>query len=291
MRLFPNVIIIILLLTATLGASFVNYAGANPIWHEWKKEGKVAAPTDTLPPEILILSPMNNTSYASNNVSLTFNVTIPKSNKSSFSISEVYYRTSWQRLAKISINFESTNGDPRLSINMTNIPEGPHWLEVYATATGFGYWTRNVTDHLSPTPHIIHYYVDYRITGSAMVNFTIDTQPPIISTLSVENKTYHSSNITLNVIVNEPISQVIYSLDGQRNITISGNTTLTNLLEGEHNLTVYVVDPAGNVGTIKTVYFSVDLPESIPITLIAVSAASAAVTGTVILKYVRKRKH
>jgi hypothetical protein len=71
--------------------------------------------------------------------------------------------------------------------------------------------------------------VSYKLTGSSMVNFTIDTTPTIISALSVKNKTYFTSNVTLNVIVNEPVSQVSYSLDGQEKENIAGNTTLTNL--------------------------------------------------------------
>jgi len=76
--------------------------------------------------------------------------------------------------------------------------------------------------------------------GYAQVYFTIDNTPPAISNLSVENKTYYSTDIQLNFSVNETASQISYSLDNQANVTINGNTTLTGLIEGSHNLTVYI---------------------------------------------------
>ena len=90
--LLTVVFITVLLLSAMLGALFVNYGRANPFWHTWEKEGEVPPPAGTLPPEILILSPKNKTAYASNNVSLTFNVSLPESNNVSLSINEVYYQ-------------------------------------------------------------------------------------------------------------------------------------------------------------------------------------------------------
>jgi hypothetical protein len=288
-KLLTTAFISMLLLSVVLVALFVNFGRANPFLHTWEKEGEVSPPAGTMPPEILILSPTNKTAYASNNVSLTFNVSIPESNNVSSSINEIYYRASWQQLKKTSVNLKSPKYNlPQISINLTDVPEGPRWLEVYATAEGgFAHWTRNVTEGY----HKIQYYVTYsEITSSSLVNFTIDTTPPIISALSVENKTYSTPNATLNVIVNEPISQVIYSLNGQRNVTAAGNTTLINLPEGEHNLTVYVSDTAGNTGNSKTVHFSVDVPEPFPTAPVAASGASIAVLGIGLLVYFKKRK-
>ncbi len=49
-----------------------------------------------------------------------------------------------------------------------------------------------------------------------------------------------------------------YNLDGQANTTITGNTTLTGLLDGSHYVVVYANDTAGNMGASNTVYFTVD---------------------------------
>ena len=72
----------------------------------------------------------------------------------------------------------------------------------------------------------------------------------------MDNKIYFSSDVPLTLTVNEPVSQVTYSLDGQRNVTTAGNTTLTNLPYGEHNVTVYTTDKAGNVGASGTIHFN-----------------------------------
>lgn len=66
-----------------------------------------------------------------------------------------------------------------------------------------------------------------------------DTTSPYITHLSLENTTYSTGNVPLNFVVNENITQATYTLDGQANVTIAGNTTLTGLSAGVHNVTVY----------------------------------------------------
>jgi hypothetical protein len=122
---------------------------------------------------------------------------------------------------------------------------------------------------------------------SEPVNFAIDTISPRFSLLSPENKTYAAGDISLNLTVNEAISQITYSLDGQENVTIAGNTTLAGLSYGSHRLTVYATDTAGNTGVSETVYFSI---EPFPTTLVAVAVMSAASAGASLLLYFGKRK-
>jgi hypothetical protein len=47
-----------------------------------------------------------------------------------------------------------------------------------------------------------------------------------------------------------------YSLDGQENVTIAGNTNLTGLSHGAHFVTVYANDTADNMGSSDTVHFT-----------------------------------
>jgi hypothetical protein len=118
----------------------------------------------------------------------------------------------------------------------------------------------------------------------------VDLKPPKISVLSVENITYDKFDISLNFDVNEPVSQVTYSLDGQENMTISGNTTLTGLANGVHSVTVYAWDVAGNVGTSETTYFSVKVPEPFPfVPVAAVSVVAVALVVAGLLVYHKKR--
>ena len=85
-----------------------------------------------------------------------------------------------------------------------------------------------------------------------------------------------------------------YSLDGNDNVTIAGNTTLTNLSSGLHNVTVYAMDKNGNIGASETVTFSIAEPEkeTFPTVSVAVvSGASLAIAGVGLLVYFKKRKH
>lgn len=50
-----------------------------------------------------------------------------------------------------------------------------------------------------------------------------------------------------------------YSLDGEANVTITGNTTLTNVSYGIHSIRVYTNDTSGNMGSSDIVYFTVML--------------------------------
>jgi hypothetical protein len=85
-----------------------------------------------------------------------------------------------------------------------------------------------------------------------------DTTPPVIAVLSPENRTYSVNNIPLNFTVSEQTFWEGYSLDGSVNATIAGNTTLINLPDGPHAITVYGNDTVGNMGRSDTILFAVD---------------------------------
>jgi hypothetical protein len=161
--------------------------------------------------------------------------------------------------------------------NLTGLPDGNRSIKISAGAHG-GYVERS-----------IYYYFD--IGGSATANFTVDTTPPSIFVLSPENTTYDAANFTLNFAVSEATSQVSYVLDGGENLTVEGNTTLTGLSNGEHNVTVYATDLAGHVGASETVYFNVEVPEPFPTVPVATSVATVAVVGAGSLVYFKKRRH
>ena len=102
----------------------------------------------------------------------------------------------------------------------------------------------------------------YEVDKRANVIFTVAT-PPRITILSIENKTYNEPNIPLNFTINKIVSQIKYSLDGKINVTTVGNMTLTGLGNGNHNLTVYAKDEAGNTGASETMFFNVVLSKLI----------------------------
>jgi hypothetical protein len=129
---------------------------------------------------------------------------------------------------------------------------------------------------------------NYDCEGNA--SFIIDTILPKVSILSIENKTYSADSVPLNFTTSESISHSTYSLDGEENVTVAGNTTLTELANGEHNLTVYATDEAGNMGASETIYFTVDVPEPFPTTLVVASVITVAVYSIGLLVYFKKRQ-
>ncbi|MCW4045576.1 MAG: hypothetical protein NWE94_08690 [Candidatus Bathyarchaeota archaeon] len=109
----------------------------------------------------------------------------------------------------------------------------------------------------------------------------------------MENRTYDKWDIPLNLAVNEPATQITYSLDGAENVTISGNLTLNGLLDGVHSLTVYAKDHAGNVGASETINFTITTPKTEPPPTMPIAATATAVSTAAavagLLAYHRKR--
>jgi hypothetical protein len=117
-----------------------------------------------------------------------------------------------------------------------------------------------------------------------------DTMSPHIVISSPENKVYSESSVLLIFSIREPVSSLSYSLDGQDNVTIVGNTTLSDLENGSYNVTVYATDLAGNTGASETTYFTISKP--FPTTLVVtVSGVSIIGVAVCLLYYHKKRNH
>jgi N-acetylneuraminic acid mutarotase len=118
-----------------------------------------------------------------------------------------------------------------------------------------------------------------------------DLTPPEIAVLSPENITYYTVDVALNFTVNETASSIRVMLDGEV-FEVSENTTLTGLVYGSHNLTVYATDAADNTGSSETVNFTIAKePEPFPITLVAAtSVASIAAVIVGLLVYFKRYK-
>jgi hypothetical protein len=124
---------------------------------------------------------------------------------------------------------------------------------------------------------------------SSTVNFTIDTTPPKVSILSLQNKIYNSSNLPLVFTVNETTSQITYIIDGKVS-SIYGNTTLTGLQDGNHELNIYATDEAGNYEVSQTIDFNVEVPLSPELAYpIIPPMAIVLIGGLSLLIYLRKR--
>jgi hypothetical protein len=171
--------------------------------------------------------------------------------------------------------------------NHTNFEDGTHNVTVIAHCEGWDLEMRNFWQ--KP--------LSYDASSDVIV-FNVDTTSPVVSVLSPENASYESTanllDVTLDLTVNELVSEIRYSLDGQENVTIAGNTTLANLQYGEHNVTVYASDYVGNVGASETIFFTIvepqPEPESFPTTMIMVPIGSVAFVGAGLLLYFKKRQ-
>jgi hypothetical protein len=136
-----------------------------------------------------------------------------------------------------------------------------------------------------------YYTFDHPLMKPVDILKVLDPYPPALIVLSPQNTIYYNDNFLLTFTVDELTSWMGYSLDGQDNITITSNSTINELTSGLHNVTVYAKDTFGNEGTSETVFFTVDVPEPFPTTLVAAaSVAAAVVVGAVLLVYFKKRK-
>jgi parallel beta-helix repeat protein len=165
------------------------------------------------------------------------------------------------------------------------------------------YWSSYMTQH--PNAVQIHdsgtynipYSVDaqnvdrHPLTQPFNSEFYEPKVPPKIVILSPVNQQFNETGVPLLFTVNKEVNWTGYSLDGGETVTITGNTSLSGLPNGVHNVTVYAEDTFGNTASSETVRFTVDVPEPFPTTIAIISGISAViVVGAVLAIYFKKRK-
>ena len=229
-------------------------------------------------PAITITSPTNSSTYNSSTLSLKVTVTTVKTGYETNGVSRLFtYALDGQNPENITITNSSVSVNAggivffEGSANLTELTEGMHNLTV------------RVTFDYAPTTYSKSGY--YKESEST-VNFNVDTVPPEVVILSLENKTYFTTDIPLNFAVHDD-SQITYSIDGQENMTLIENTTLTSLPHGEHNVTVYAEDVVGNVAS-STIRFNI---EPFPTTPIISTITVVAVVTASLMVYFKKRNH
>jgi hypothetical protein len=289
--LITAIIISTVLFSTVIGIQFLQLGKANPYIREY-------GPPDahTKPPKISIFAPKNNTAYMDTTIPLTITVSLPESSTASYTnVLAVYYEADWlekrvylYQSKGIEDIIDSYRSDPkfhyfRYAGILSGVPSGNHSIVVHAEGGG------------AYPPKEMRQYI-FSIYGSSSVFFTtgipVDTTPPEVAVMPIENRTGNTTDAPLNFTVNEPTSKITYSLDRQENVTIAGNTTLTNLPYGEHNITVFATDEVGNTGVSETVIFTVEeLPEPFPTMIVIAPVGSIAFVGGGLLFYFKKRKH
>jgi hypothetical protein len=141
-----------------------------------------------------------------------------------------------------------------------------------------------------------HYEDRFTFSGtsgwSKMQTMTFPAILPNITVLLPQNANFNTSTVQLDFTVDQTVSQIEYSLDGGENVTVTGNTTLTGLTNGYHNVTVYAMNEAGNIGASETTYFNIEVPEPFPIVpVVVVSVAVVAIIVAGLLVYFKEHKH
>jgi N-acetylneuraminic acid mutarotase len=122
--------------------------------------------------------------------------------------------------------------------------------------------------------------------ASETVYFSIDSLAPRISILSPQNQSYDSTDVKLSFTVNENVTWMVYSLDGQNRMTLSGNQTLPALANGSHSLTIFASDEMGNLAQ-QTVFFNI-APFPV-VQLVAVLASIIIALAAIYIVFKRKK--
>lgn len=140
---------------------------------------------------------------------------------------------------------------------------------------------------ISETPYIIdslnkdRYPLIQPFGPSFLANYEGEIAPPKVSVESPLNKTYSKTSISLTLRIDKAFNWIGYSLDGQSNVTIDGNATISDISIGLHSVTVYANSTFGVVGVSQTINFAVAKPQTFP--TIIVAAVSVAIAAAVLV--------
>jgi len=258
------IVLIFLVLFSSVSTLFVNLASAY-------FPGDVV--TDE-PPLISINSPTNYTTLFANLVTLNCTFTHPDGWGTGGSAK--------QYLESIGYVLDGKTYGPIVISNDLSTPfnyctnlildPGPHTLQVYANANG---WDIGVS------------IIELSVTGSSgIVQFST---LPITPTVVLQPLIINGTSSALNFTLDEPVSKITYSINNHDNVTISGNSTITNLPYGNSNITVYATNPAGNIGVSQTLTFTIAQP--FPTFTVITVASTIAVLIVAVGLLVLFRKH
>ena len=274
----PAALLLILALIASIIAPFLSVK-ANPNMFPF--------PPDVPAPESVHLiirmeSPKWNTVYENGTVNAIFNVTVEGPSSINKQLSVTTYQGDWMQESAWcpSRIFQTLQFYP-YNFSITGIPFGEHIINFTAHAQG-----NVVLENMSGR--------SYHLERTISIKFSARANP-IITFTPLQNATFETSSVPLNFTVDHSVTEMSYCLDGQEPMPIGGNTTLTDLANGQHNVTLYATDEYGYKGMSDMLFFNVNvtkiaIPEFPLVPFIAVSAvvSVSAVAGVMI--YFKKRK-
>jgi len=118
--------------------------------------------------------------------------------------------------------------------------------------------------------------------------YLLEITPPVVDVLSPMNQTYYGPNVSLTFSLDKQVKWTGYSLDGDQNVTVFGNTTIAYINNGFHSLTVYAEDSFGNLGASAKMTFTT--ADRFPTELVISSVIAAAAVSLGLLFYLKKRR-
>ncbi len=147
---------------------------------------------------------------------------------------------------------------PRSDVTVSLLINNVTWIVADNLGSGQYQSIINTGSLVGLVPIAIYAHYPNMTTGYDSIILDVSDVPPDINVLSPQNTTYTTNTVDLIFTISEPTSWIGYSLDGQANITITGNITLTGLAEGPHHIVAYASDTYGNMGFSNKVYFTID---------------------------------
>jgi len=199
----------------------------------WSARQSFNTPADMTRPNITLNSPVDG--YNSSSYTITFNVTVADANLTNVSLWGNWSANGWH------LNETNTTG-----INGTYI------FEKNLTAYGDGSYTWMISARDNST----------NLQNSSIRTFLIDTINPNINIITPENNTNSTENgLDINYTVSDAnLESCWYSNDtyaGNESLTCGDNITSVAWAEGQHNITIWANDSAGNENS-SSVSFMID---------------------------------
>jgi hypothetical protein len=247
--------IILLSLMFLLGLEMPNVVLVSGFSNSWK----VVIP---------MTNPEENTTYTVT-YSVSITMTNPKNNTVYSDTMPLEFKTEW--LANLPFHVNRINY--RIDDNSTLTPTNGTTQEYGDEYPSYADTVTNMTvdiSNLTNGEHKLILFTELLMIWTfgnysfAPIIFNVNNPLPNLHVLSPQNKSYAISDLAMNFTVDKAPVWLSYSLDNEANVTTLGNTTLTDLSEGSHNLSVFAIDTAGNIGKSNTVFFTVSLPTPSP---------------------------
>ena len=226
-------------------------------------------------------SPVENAIYSNRTIYAIFNVTADgpsfiNGQPLAKNLLSTFYKGDWMQERTWCPWSSQTNQFHTYNFSITGIPLGQHTIVFTGHATG-----NFVLANGSGRAFVLEKTVSIRFFVLAN---------PVIELSSPQNVNSTTSSFPLNFTVDHSVTKIAYILDDQESIPISGNTTLTYLPNGWHNVTVYATNEFGYTGASNTLFFNVNSPQPFPVIHVIAISAVAVVVGAGLLVYFKKGK-